>query len=119
MELLKTSEEMRVKMAKADDLIALLPSLSEEWAKKETNYKRELAKTIVGLRNGKTYHIEQIEISGIPTTVMQKVAEGICWKEQLEMDVSERTYKNTLESIRSNASNLNAVQSINRHLSES
>ena len=57
-------------------------------------------------------------IKNPPTTIIEKVAKGICWKECLEKDLAETQYKVNLEKADIIKAQLNGYQSINRYLSE-
>lgn len=95
-----------------------LSSLAQKKAETSADYEKTLAMTIVGLKNGKEYELDTVKITEQPTTVLEKVAKGICWKAKLEMDLAESAYKNSLKTIELTESQLNGYQSINRYLSE-
>lgn len=119
MELLRTSDEIRVKISNLEKLKEALSILSEDKAQKESAYEKTLAITIASLINGTEYELEGRSIKQPPNAMLDKLARGICWKEKFEMDVSEGKYKNCLKIIDLTQAQLNGFQSINRHLSES
>lgn len=81
-------------------------------------YEKTLALIMIGLRNGKTYQFESETITEPPTTVIEKIAKGMCWKEKLAMDSAESAYKNTLKTIDLVESQMMGYQSINKYLNE-
>lgn len=89
---------------------------AERKAKTAAAYDKALAVTMIRLKNGEEFDIDGNLVSKVPTTYMEKVARGICHKEKLEMDEAEALYKSLISNIDSVQSEMNAYQSINRHL---
>lgn len=106
---------------RAQELEALkktLEPIAKSKAESSALYEKTLAMTIVGLRNGKEYTLDGEVIGEQPTTIIEKVARGICWKEKLAMDAAESAYKNAITTINLTEAQLNGYQSINRYLGE-
>jgi hypothetical protein len=79
-------------------------------------YDKSLAITLIRIRAGKPVELEGEIAKDIPTTMAEKVARGICWKERFEMEKAEAMYKATVSKLSSIAAELNGYQSINRYL---
>lgn len=79
-------------------------------------YDKAMAITIIKLKNGEEMILDGEIIQGVPATLIDKIARGICWKEKLEMDKSEALYKSLISNIDSVQSELNGLQSLNRYL---
>ena len=81
-------------------------------------YEKELALTLMKLRNGVRLELEGESICEPPITIMEKIAKGICWESKLKAEEAETNYKTVAVRMNALASELNAFQSISRHLSE-
>jgi hypothetical protein len=99
-----------------DQMRAHIKTRSEEKAKSIANYDKLLALTMIQLRNGKEMIFEGETIKDPPTTIIEKIAKGMCWKERLAMDQAEAEYKSLITNIETLKAQLNGYQSINRHL---
>lgn len=89
-------------------------------AKAETlsDYDRRIAVAIVSLRDGDDLKLGDRIIKPLPVSVMEKVAKGICRDDRLAMDMAESAYKACITNIQVLMAQLNAYQSIYRHLEE-
>ena len=96
---------------------ALRP-LARKKAEAEAMYAKQLAITIVGLKNGKKFMIDDVEIEYTNISSIEKVAKGICSECQLLADVAAHTYKAGVHNLNATRDILSAWQSINKHLSE-
>lgn len=119
MDLLTTAKAINGRIKELEALKSDLSTLAEKKAKNTAQYDKTLAMAIVGLKNGKSYDLGEGSFKEESTTLAEKVARGVCWKEKLEMDLAEASYKNVLKIIDLTQSQLNGYQSINRYLSES
>jgi hypothetical protein len=70
------------------------------------------------MRNGKEYELGGEIIKDPPTTIIEKLAKGLCWVDKLAMDQAETAYKIALEKIDNLKSGQNGFQSINRYMGE-
>ena len=92
-------------------------SKAEAKAKAKGEYEKQLAITIIKLKNGLITEFEGQEIPlNMPGNLIEKIAKGICWKESIAMDEAEAKYKALITDIDAIKSQLNGWQSINRHL---
>ncbi len=118
MDLLTIAKLIYGRVQELERLKADLSHLAESKASTAALYDKNLAMTIVGLKNGKEYELETVKIAEQPTTIIEKVAKGIIWKDKLAMDSAESAYKNAFKIIELTQAQLNGYQSINRYLSE-
>jgi hypothetical protein len=81
-----------------------------------TDYEKNLAMVTVGLKNGRTYKIGDEEVINPPTTYLKDISKGICWEEKLKMEVAESNYKSLIVNIDCIMAELNALQSLWKHL---
>ena len=106
------------KIKELDQLGNKMPELAKNKTISESNYERSLAKTIVSLKNGGEHELEGEKVKNPPVTILEKIAKGICWQEKLQMDKDDQLYRICNSRIEITKSQLNAYQSLNRHLSE-
>jgi hypothetical protein len=87
-------------------------------AKAISEYEKALTLTIIKLRNGVEFEFEGERIVNPPTTLIEKIAKGICFNEKLQMEEAEAEYKVVITKLEAIEAELNGYQSINRYLSE-
>ena len=95
-----------------------LKNMGEAKAQTIAEYDKAMATTLVKLKNGVSFQVDNTTIANPPATIMDKIARGICWKEALEKERAEAGYKSLITAINAIQSEINAYQSINRHLDE-
>lgn len=88
----------------------------ERKAKAISDYDKSLAITMVKLRNGIEIEFEGQLIKDPPTTIIEKISKGICWKERLELEEAEGSYKSLITNIETVKAEMNGLQSINKYL---
>jgi hypothetical protein len=112
---IESKEELLIEWRKS------LDTYSEEMAKTSAEYDKQVALTIMALRNGRTCQIEDDngEVQKIvdpPVSIIEKVAKGVCWKEKMEMDLANSKYKNAHLKVRSIMAELNSLQTLHKYL---
>lgn len=80
-------------------------------------YERELAKTLIKLRNGEEFLLDGIKVKNPPVSILKDIAKGICSNERLQLGVAESKQKALLSASKSLQAELNSLQSINKNLS--
>ncbi len=75
-------------------------------------YEKELAKTIIQLKNGKEMELDGYKAQNPPATILEKIARGICFQEKLNADLADTTYKCTIVKIQTIQAELCAYQSL-------
>ena len=89
---------------------------TESKASKETEYEKALAITLIKLKNGVKFRFEDQDVINPPTTIVEKIAKGICWNEKLAMEESDMSYKSAITNLNAVQSELNALQSLHKYL---
>jgi len=117
MELIQVAKSIELKIEELDKLRDQLADIAQDRARATAAYDKEIAKTLIRLRNGDSFEIEAYKVEAPPVSIMDKVAKGLCWEGKLKMDMSETMYKNLLVKIEIVKAQLNAFQSIQRNLS--
>lgn len=87
-------------------------------AETAAEYDKVIALTLAKLRNGRHFEIDGEEIQNPPVSIMDKLAKGLCWEQSLAKEKAETGYKAVNTSIDIIKSQLNALQSVYRHLDE-
>ena len=89
-----------------------LKQRAERKAETSAYYDKQLSITLISLKNGKEYHWEGEPIKNPPTTIAEKVAKGMLWREKLEMEKAEQFYRNAVLGMSSLEAEMNALQSL-------
>jgi len=80
------------------------------------NYDRQMAVTMMQLKNGMEFELDGVKIKDVTATNMERFAKGICWQPKLNMEEAEALYKSSITYIETVKAQLNGWQSINRYL---
>lgn len=107
---------IRDKIMELTDRREQLADLARKNAVAMANYDRAIAITILKLKNGVEMELDGETILNPPTTVIPKLAHGICHREKLEADSAQLQYRNAIKVIECIQVELNGYQSIFRHL---
>lgn len=107
MDLLKCAKLINLKIEELEGYKKDLENLALEKAMATSEYESILAKEMLKMR-----------ANGESITLIEKLAKGSCVLERMKMDLAESKYKNILKIIDISQSQMNALQSINRYLSE-
>ena len=83
-----------------------------------STYERAIAVTIIKLKNGVEFTLDEHTVKNPIASITEKIAKGICWKEKLEMDTAEGLYKGAIVGMQAIQSELMGYQSIYKHLEE-
>ena len=78
----------------------------------ERDYKKKMAITLMGLKNGRKFELDGEEVENPPTTIMIKIAEGLCAEEGMKMGVSANSWRLSLENLKNIATQITALQSL-------
>lgn len=93
-----------------------IESRGQAKAKAVSNYDRKLAITLANLRHTESYELLGKTYKTPPVTILEKIAKGICFEERLAMEIAESGYKAVISNLEALKAQLNAYQSIFRHL---
>lgn len=83
-----------------------------------SDYDRKMAVTLATLRNTDNYTLAGQTYKTPPVTILEKIAKGICADECYRREIAESGYKAVITNIQALMAQLNAYQSIYRHLEE-
>lgn len=112
MELIKIKQCIEDKIAQLSTGKAILEQTGKNMVEAEANYIKKKAKTILGLRNGKEFHVEGERVVNPPVTIIESIARGYCWKELMARDMAAIAYKNLVEGINILKSQKNGYEKI-------
>lgn len=87
-------------------------------AKAIMEYDKALAISIATLRNDKNYLLYGKQYPQPPTTIIEKLAKGICAQQAYDKEIAESGYKACISNLEALKAQLNGYQSIYRHLDE-
>jgi hypothetical protein len=82
------------------------------------NYSKAVAIAIMKLKSGKPAQLEGETIKDPPATIMKDIAKGLCYQEEIDMELADAEYKRVVEKLECLRAELNGHQSIYRHLTE-
>lgn len=94
----------------------LLKERARTKAETMAEYEKEIAKVLIGLKNGKEYELDGEKIQNPPASIAERIAKGICYQEKLDMELAEAEYKNSIVGMQAIQAELNGFQSLNRYL---
>jgi hypothetical protein len=108
--------EQRIKALEKET--AKLEGLGSDKALAIALYDKDLAVTLIQLRNGKAFTLEGENVKDPPAGLCDKIAKGIVWESKLRLEQAETAYKNCVSRAETLRATINAWQTINRHLAE-
>ena len=119
-DLIIITNEIKTKIALLEKMRSVVKERGDNKADAIALYDRTLAINIIKLKNmqkGETIDFEGIEIKApLPTTIIEKIAKGLSYNEKLNMEKADAEYKSAITNINTVQAELNALQSIYRHL---
>ena len=118
MEAVEVAKQIESKIEELELLKKELPAATFQQAKTAAEYDKQLALTIVRLRNGSEIEFEGHIVKNPPTTIIERIARGICYQSVLNRDTAEGKLKAIDSAIKTTMAQLNGFQSINRYLTE-
>ena len=118
MELYQVATKIEEKIKTLELGREVLKERAEEKARTISNYDKQMAITLIKLKNGVEFDLDGNKVKNPLATISEKIAKGICFQEKLDMELGEAAYKNAIVGMQAISSELNAYQSIFRHLEE-
>ena len=107
------------------DIVQEIDTMKDRWfkivkdrAEGMAEYDKSLAKTIIQLKNGKEFELDGSKISNPIASNAEKIAKGVCWKEKLNKEQAEGTYKAYFVKLDILKTQMNGLQSIKKHAEE-
>lgn len=118
MDIIDTAKSIQRKIALLEKGRDILKERSEEKAKSMAEYDRVIALTIIKLKNGQVFELDGEKVQNPPSTLIEKLAKGICWKEKLAMERGEAEYKNAIVGMDAIKAEMNGYQSIHKNMTD-
>jgi len=106
MEAIEVAKAIEGKIELLESMRVQIRKRAEEKARAISEYDKALSISMIRLREN------------YPTTMVEKLAKGECSEKRYELELAGGLYKSLISNIDSVQSELNGLQSINRHLSE-
>lgn len=85
-----------------------------EKAATQADYEKEIAVTILKLKNGAITDFEGQSIKNLAANLIPIVAKGICYKASFDREMGEVQYKSLIVKIEALKAQLNGYQSLNK-----
>ena len=117
-DIIQVNNEIEAKIKLLEKMRVEIKGRAEEKAAALSEYDKQLAITIIRLKNNNIDEWEGEKLVNIQATVLEKIARGICWEAKLKMEKADAMYKSLISNIDSVQAELNGWQSINRHISQ-
>ena len=115
-DILSVSRKIQEKIKTLELGRSLLKERAEEKAYAVGEYEKQIAKTLIGLKNGKEYTLEGERIQNPPASTTEKIARGICFQEKINSELAETSYRNAVIGMQAIEAEINSWQSIFRYL---
>lgn len=115
---IEVAKKIEAKIAELEELRGLIPKASPEKAITIGNYDKNLAKTMLRLRNDKDMTWEVDKVGGLPATLIEKVAKGIVSDDAIKKDLAETNYKSVITCLQVVQTEISALQTIYKYLGE-
>ena len=116
MDIISVSKKIQEKIKTLELGREILRERATEKANAIGEYEKQIAKTLIGLKNGKEYEIEGEKIQNPPASYAEKIARGLCYQEKITAELGEMGYKNAIVGMQAIQTEANAYQSIFRYL---
>jgi len=116
MDLIKIGESIQRKIVDIEKIKSTIKERGEKKAQKSAEYEKQLSITMIKLRNGIEYKLDDQVVSNPPATILEKIARGICFKERLDMEEAEALYKSAIINLEATMAQMNALQSLSKYL---
>ena len=116
MEIIEVSQRITEKIKLLETGRGELRRRGKRKAEATANYEKALAITIIKLKMNAIGNVFGYEVDNLPATLIEKTAKGLVYAEKLEMELATDEYKSAIVGMNAIESELNAYQSINRHL---
>ena len=118
MEVMNVANQINARIKRLGELCKKLDEAGQKKADAIALYDLSYAKAMamIGLSKVNTIEGEQLPESR-PATVLGKYAAGLCWKEKAGLEIATNEYKSLITKIECMLAEINAKQSIFRHLS--
>ena len=114
MDALSNAIKIEIEIQAIERLVERIPQTAEEKAVTLANYDKEIAMTILKLKNGVITEFEGQKVGNLQANLIPIIAKGICYKEGFDREMGEAQYKGLITQIEAHKAMLNGYQSINK-----
>lgn len=114
MDIINNANKIQTEIQVIEELVNRLPQAAEEKAVTLSTYEKEIAITILKLKNGVITEFEGNKIGNLPANLIPTVAKGICFRENFDREMGEAGYKGLIVQIEAHKAMLNGFQSMNK-----
>jgi len=97
-------------------LVNQLDSLGQEAAKAEAEYDKQMAITLVRLRNGEELDLYGIKIKDPPASTSERIAKGLCSEARYKATLADNALRACQTKLRATMAVLSGRQSQNKYL---
>ncbi len=120
MDLIQIAQEIYNKTREIDKVRKIFKERALARGSALVEYRKEFAKKIIQLRNGKSFELdgETVNGKGLQAILIKDIAKGICWEERLHYEESEALYWSARTNLEALQNALSGLQSINKYLDE-
>ena len=118
MDIIKVADKIEAYIEQIEKCKDALRTRSDARAEAIGAYEKQLGITIMKLKNGIEFTLDDTTIKEPPVTITERVARAICFQEKITMEQTETEYKNLTKGIDAFMACLNGWQSIYKHLPE-
>lgn len=120
-DIITNAQKIEAMIEEIETLVDNIPEAAEAKALGISNYDRQLALTIVKIKNGQITQMEDsngelIDITSLPATLIRDVAKGIIWKAAYDKESGDAGYKGIITMVDARKAQLNGLQSVNKVL---
>lgn len=116
MDIIEVSRMIQEKIKLLEQGRAGLEKLARDKARALAEYERDLGVITLQLKNGVDLEFDGQKTGKLPTTSIERIARGMCWKSKLASEEAEALYKAHIVKMEAVEAELNGLQSINRFL---
>ncbi len=113
---MQIANEILQKNEDLDKIRATIKDRVNAKAKAMSGYDKKIAIVLIMLKNGEEMAIDGHITKNPPTTVCEKIAKGLCWREKLEMEQAIGACASATSNLDVLKSQLIGLQSIYKHL---
>lgn len=111
-DVMTNKERIETLIRKIEEYCGRLIQAGDEKSVSLVDYEKEIAITILKLKNGAIETWEGQEVKNLPATLIPVVAKGICFKYSFDKEIGDTNYKTIIVTIEAMKSQLNALQSL-------
>jgi hypothetical protein len=115
-DLYRLSEQIDAASQRVQDLSNQLDKLGRDAAERSAVYDKELAVTLIRLKNGDELEFFGQTIKNPPASTSERIAKGICYKAKLEAELADHLYMDCQQKLKAAMAVLSGRQSKNRYL---